>query len=57
VENFWVDRNPAGVRANVGVNRESTAFEAHMDYWKSTRNHPIIVQLILGLLAKANQTT
>jgi hypothetical protein len=53
---FWKDRPPAGLRTNVGINREGTAFEAHANYWKhSAKINPVVVELIAGLVQHPGQ--
>jgi pimeloyl-ACP methyl ester carboxylesterase len=55
IEHFWDDRPLGGLRANIAINRESTAFEAHANYWthsKLTKNRGAVAELVAGLALK-----
>lgn len=49
VESFWDGRTLGGLRTNIALNRESSTFEAHTDYWKNSRTHGAVARLIADI--------
>jgi pimeloyl-ACP methyl ester carboxylesterase len=55
IDRFWDDRSLGGLRTNIAINRESTALEAHANYWnhsKFTKSRGAVAELVAGLAVK-----
>lgn len=57
IDSFWERRTLGGLRTNIALNRESSALEAHADYWKNSRTHGAVARLIADLAIQQSERT